>query len=71
MRRTIDANGEKSPEQFGKNWRGFVDVPLEICEQHDPKGLYKMARAGKIAGLTGVDDPYEPPENPELVIKGP
>ncbi len=46
----------------------FVDCPLEICEQRDPKGLYKKARAGEIKGFTGIDDPYEPPESPELVL---
>jgi adenylylsulfate kinase len=44
----------------------FVDAPLEVCESRDPKGLYKQARAGKIKGFTGIDDPYEPPQNPEL-----
>ncbi len=48
----------------------FVDTPLEICEQRDPKGLYKKARAGEIKGFTGIDDPYEPPEQPELVLDG-
>jgi adenylylsulfate kinase len=47
----------------------FVDAPVEICEQRDPKGLYKKARRGEIKGFTGIDDPYEPPENPELIIK--
>lgn len=46
----------------------FVDAPLEVCEQRDPKGLYQQARAGKIKGFTGIDDPYEPPEKPELVL---
>lgn len=46
----------------------FVDTPLELCEQRDPKGLYRQARAGEITGFTGIDDPYEPPEHPELVI---
>lgn len=46
----------------------FVDTPLEVCERRDPKGLYAKARAGRIAGMTGVDDPYEPPEGPELRI---
>jgi adenylylsulfate kinase len=46
----------------------FIDTPLELCEQRDPKGLYKKARAGQIPNFTGVSDPYEPPENPELVI---
>lgn len=46
----------------------FVDAPLEICEQRDPKGLYRKARAGEIQGMTGIDDPYESPERPELVL---
>lgn len=46
----------------------FVDAPLEVCEARDPKGLYKKARAGELQGMTGIDDPYEPPENPELVL---
>jgi adenylylsulfate kinase len=44
----------------------FVDAPLAVCEARDPKGLYKKARAGELKNFTGVDDPYEPPENPEL-----
>ena len=47
----------------------FVDTPIEVCEARDPKGLYKKARAGQIKGFTGIDDPYEPPLNPELVLK--
>lgn len=47
----------------------FVDAPLELCEQRDPKGLYKKARAGEIKGFTGIDDPYEAPNAPELVLK--
>jgi adenylylsulfate kinase len=46
----------------------FVDAPIEICEQRDPKGLYKKARTGELKGFTGIDDPYEPPEKPELRI---
>jgi bifunctional enzyme CysN/CysC len=46
----------------------FVDAPLELCEQRDPKGLYARARAGELAGMTGVGAPYEPPENPDLVL---
>ena len=46
----------------------FVDAPIEVCETRDPKGLYKKARAGEIKGFTGIDDPYEPPETPELVL---
>jgi len=46
----------------------FVDAPLEVCEKRDPKGLYKKARAGEIKGFTGIDDPYEAPQKPELVL---
>lgn len=46
----------------------FVDCPVEVCEKRDPKGLYKKARAGEIKGFTGVDDPYEPPLHPEIVL---
>ncbi len=47
----------------------FVDAPVEVCEERDVKGLYKKARAGIIKGFTGIDDPYEEPLNPEIVIK--
>jgi bifunctional enzyme CysN/CysC len=46
----------------------FVDAPLSVCETRDPKGLYAKARAGELTGMTGVDDPYEAPESPDLVI---
>ena len=46
----------------------FVDTPLDVCEQRDPKGLYKKARAGQIKGFTGIDSPYEAPLKPELKI---
>jgi adenylylsulfate kinase len=45
-----------------------VNVPLEVAEERDPKGLYKKARAGEIKNFTGIDDPYEAPESPELVL---
>ena len=48
----------------------FVDTPLEICEQRDPKGLYKKARKGEIKGFTGIDAPYEAPEKPEVNLDG-
>lgn len=44
----------------------FVDAPLEVCEQRDPKGLYKKARAGSIPNFTGISAPYEPPEHAEV-----
>ncbi|MEO0966125.1 MAG: adenylyl-sulfate kinase [Planctomycetota bacterium] len=46
----------------------FVDVPIAVAESRDPKGLYKKARAGEIKGFTGIDDPFEAPENAELVL---
>ena len=46
----------------------YVDASLDVCEGRDPKGLYKKARAGEIKGFTGIDDPYEAPEKPELVL---
>jgi bifunctional enzyme CysN/CysC len=46
-----------------------VDTPIELCEERDPKGLYARARAGEITGFTGIDDPYEAPEAPELVLR--
>jgi len=45
-----------------------INTPIEICEQRDPKGLYKKARAGEIKGFTGIDDPYEVPERAEIVL---
>lgn len=47
----------------------FVNTPIEVCEARDPKGLYKKARAGEIRGFTGIDDPYEAPETPEIELK--
>jgi bifunctional enzyme CysN/CysC len=47
----------------------FVDAPLSVCEQRDPKGLYRKARAGKLKGFTGVDAPYEAPDDPEIVVR--
>lgn len=47
----------------------FVDAPLEVCEERDPKSLYKKARAGEIREFTGIDAPYEPPQDPEIVVR--
>ena len=46
----------------------FVDAPLAVCEARDPKQLYKKARAGEIREFTGIDAPYEAPEDPEIVV---
>ena len=53
----------------GEFIEAFVDCPIEVCEQRDPKGLYSKARAGQIRNFTGVDSVYEPPEHPEIVLK--
>ncbi len=52
----------------GRFFEIHVDCALDICEERDPKGLYKKARAGEIKEFTGIDAPYEAPENPEIVV---
>lgn len=47
----------------------FVDAPVQVCEQRDTKGLYSLARAGRIRHFTGVSDPYEPPQTPDVHVK--
>ena len=47
----------------------YINAPLEVCEARDVKGLYKKARKGEIKGFTGIDSPYEAPENPAIEIK--
>lgn len=66
-RKDRDACRSKMPE--GDFIEVYMDMPLRVCEARDPKGLYKLARAGKITGFTGVDDPYEAPLNCEIVIQ--
>jgi len=46
----------------------FIDTPLEVVEERDPKGLYKKARRGELKNFTGIDSPYEPPQKPEIHI---
>jgi adenylylsulfate kinase len=53
----------------GEFFEIFVDTPLDVCEQRDPKGLYKKARAGQIKNFTGLDSPYEAPDAPDLTLK--
>ena len=65
VRRIVECTG-----QPGDFIEVFVDTPLEVCEQRDPKGLYKKARAGELANFTGISAPYEPPEAAELRIRG-
>jgi adenylylsulfate kinase len=54
----------------GEFFEVWVDTPLEVCEQRDPKGMYKRARAGQLADFTGVSAPYEVPDDPELQAEG-
>ena len=64
----IDRDQIRNNLQSGEFIEVFVDTPIEVCESRDPKGLYKKARAGEIKGFTGIDDPYEAPVSPELVL---
>ena len=59
----------KARAEIGRFVEVHVTTPLEVCEERDVKGLYKKARAGQIKEMTGVDDPYEPPEHPEIVVE--
>lgn len=59
---------ESAREKIGSFVEVYTKCPVEVCIQRDPKGLYKKALAGEIKDLTGVQDPYEEPSNPEIVI---
>ena len=48
----------------------YVDTPLDVCERRDPKGLYRKARNGQLPNMTGIDSPYEPPTDPQLIVRG-
>ena len=62
-------NAREIHGQFGlRFFEVFVDTPIEVCEERDPKGLYKKARAGEIKDFTGIDDPYETPNDPDLIL---
>ena len=54
--------------QQGEFCEVFVDTPIGVAEQRDPKGLYKKARRGDLPNFTGIDSPYEPPEHPEVWV---
>jgi adenylylsulfate kinase len=64
----IDRDRVRNTMRPGEFIEVFVDTPLHVCEQRDPKGLYKKARAGEIKHFTGIDDPYEAPLSPELAL---
>jgi len=54
--------------EIGRFVEVYISTPLNVCEQRDVKGLYRKARAGEIHEMTGIDDPYEPPEHAEIVV---
>lgn len=60
---------EWARKEIGNFVEVYVKCPIEVCRQRDVKGLYKLVDEGKIKGFTGVDDPYEEPEHPDLVIE--
>jgi adenylylsulfate kinase len=64
----VDRDAVRTLMKDGEFVEVYVNASLETCEARDPKGLYKKARAGEIKGFTGIDDPYEAPENAELVL---
>ncbi|MGE3920039.1 MAG: adenylyl-sulfate kinase, partial [Gammaproteobacteria bacterium] len=65
---SIRTNVREMVSEFGGFIEVYVSTPLEVCEQRDSKGLYKQARAGILKSFTGIDDPYEQPLAPEIVI---
>ncbi|KAI2619709.1 putative sulfate adenylyltransferase [Hypoxylon sp. NC1633] len=65
---TDRAAAKETVEKYGDFYLVHVATPLEFCEKTDKRGIYAKARAGEIKGFTGVDDPYEPPSKPDLVV---
>lgn len=63
------ATRQKAREMIPNFVEVFVDAPLDVVESRDVKGLYQRARAGEIQGFTGIDDPYEAPEAPEVHVR--
>jgi len=64
----VDRDRARAMAEEGDFIEVLVDAPLDVCEARDPKGMYKKARAGEIREFTGIDAPYETPENPEMVL---
>ena len=64
-----DRDAVRASMKGGEFIEVYVHVSLEAAEKRDPKGLYKKARAGQLKGFTGIDDPYEAPEKPEILIE--
>lgn len=61
---------ESARSQIGRFIEVYVDLPLEICMARDPKGIYRSAAAGEATNVPGLQDPYEPPEAPDVVLRG-
>jgi sulfate adenylyltransferase len=66
--RSARAEARERVQRYGAFFEIHVATPLAVCEARDPKGLYRRARRGEIKGFTGIDDPFEEPQNPELAI---
>jgi len=64
-----DRENARSKLTKGEFIEVYIDTPISVCEQRDPKGLYKMARKGEIKDFTGIDSGYDVPENPEIHVK--
>ncbi|MFZ3069760.1 MAG: adenylyl-sulfate kinase [Anaerolineaceae bacterium] len=64
------ADRDRARSLFPENgfWEIFVDCPVEVCRSRDPKQLYQRAQTGEVANFTGISSPYEPPENPEMLL---
>lgn len=62
------AEARERVQAHGRFYEIYVSTPIEVCETRDPKGLYRRARRGEIKSFTGVDDPFEAPQRPELAI---
>ena len=63
-----DVRDEMRVLHDGRFFEVYVSTPVDVCSDRDVKGLYAKQKAGGLTGLTGIDDPYEPPINPELVV---
>ncbi|GHU36700.1 adenylyl-sulfate kinase [Betaproteobacteria bacterium] len=66
FRREREMARQLAPDRFCEV---YVDAPLALCETRDPKGLYKKARSGQLLNMTGIQSPYEIPENPDIVVR--
>ena len=66
--RSARAEARSRIEKVGAFYELYIATPLAVCEQRDPKGLYRRARRGEIKGFTGIDDPFEAPDAPDLLI---